>query len=239
MLAPESAALDNQEGLARNADALRLARAGLQKECRVPLAYSMSYMSNHLSDLTLFKRLVRAFEAEGKLAERENRPKDAAFAYLDAVRLGHECSRGGVIIDMLVGVACQSIGCQAMQRLANELQVSDCREAIRQLEEMDAKAETATEIIDHERNWSRHAFGWRGQLVRLMTMQRLKQTEQTTITKLQGQQRAERFLLISLAARAYELDKGQRPNNVTDLVPDYLKAPPRDPVSGSAMITVP
>jgi len=42
-----------------------------------------------------------------------------------------------------------------------------------------------------------------------------------------------RQLLIDLAARAYELDKGQSPANVADLVPDYLKAIPQDPFTGT------
>lgn len=232
-LRSEPAALDNLDSeelrslVAQNAEALRLARAGLKKECRVPLAYSMSYMGNHISDLAVFKRLARGFVAEGMLAELEHRPKSAAVADLDAIRLGHECSRGGIIIDMLVGVACQSIGCRALQKLSNELQASDCREAIRQLEDIDAKAESATEVIDHERSWSRRAFGLRGQLLRLLTIQRLKQAEQTAAAKLQAQQKSERLLLIGLAARVYELDKGQRPRSVSDLVPNYLKAPPR------------
>ncbi len=38
--------------------------------------------------------------------------------------------------------------------------------------------------------------------------------------------------MINFAARAYELEKGKPPRNVTDLVPDYLKAVPKDPVTG-------
>jgi hypothetical protein len=244
-LLPEPAVIDNLRSeelrslVDGNAEALRLARAGLQKECRVPVVCSMSYMSNHLADLTLFKRLVRGFVAEGKLAELDNRQKSAALDYLDAIRLGHECGRGGVIIDALVGLACQPIGCQALQRLSNNLQAPDCREAIRQLEEMDSKAESVTEIINRERSWSRSTFGWRGQLARLMTSKSLRQTEQGVTAKLQAQERTARLLLIDLAARAYELDKRKRPTTVQDLMPNYLKAAPRDPVSGSEMIKVP
>ena len=221
--------------VARNADALRLTRAGVQRECRVPLDYSMSYASNHISDLDIFKRLVRAIVAEGKLAERENRPKDAAPAYLDAIRLGHECSRGGVIIDMLVGVGGQAFGCRAMRGLLGHLQAQECREAIHQLEGMESKSEPATDIVNHERSWGRRTFGWRGQLVRLMTWQSLKQIEQKAIAKLQAQQRASRQQLIDLAVRAYELEKGQSPKNVTDLVPVYLKSVPQDPLTGTIM----
>jgi hypothetical protein len=46
-------------------------------------------------------------------------------------------------------------------------------------------------------------------------------------------------LLIDLAARAYELDKGHRPANLADLVPDYLKAVPQDPFTGTNMVYLP
>jgi hypothetical protein len=46
-------------------------------------------------------------------------------------------------------------------------------------------------------------------------------------------------LTLDLAARAYELDKGHPPANLTDLVPDYLKAVPQDPFTGANMIYSP
>ena len=46
-------------------------------------------------------------------------------------------------------------------------------------------------------------------------------------------------LLIDLAARAYELEKGHRPASLADLVPDYLKAIPQDPVTGTNMVFPP
>jgi competence protein ComGC len=48
-----------------------------------------------------------------------------------------------------------------------------------------------------------------------------------------------RQLLVALAARAYELDKGRRPASLTELVPDYLKAVPKDPASGTNLILTP
>jgi hypothetical protein len=43
--------------------------------------------------------------------------------------------------------------------------------------------------------------------------------------------------MIALAARAYELDKGHRPASATDLVPDYLKAVPQDPATGTNIVS--
>jgi hypothetical protein len=41
--------------------------------------------------------------------------------------------------------------------------------------------------------------------------------------------------LIGLAARACELEKGQRPKIVGDLVPVYLTNVPQDPLTGASM----
>ena len=45
--------------------------------------------------------------------------------------------------------------------------------------------------------------------------------------------------MLALAARAYELDKGHPPASAADLVPDYLKAIPQDPVTGTNLIYSP
>ena len=79
--------------VAKNSDALQAARAGLQEDCAVPLQFSENYMSRHIPELADFKRLAQAFAAEGRLAEMENRPGDAAKSYLDAIRLGHKSAR--------------------------------------------------------------------------------------------------------------------------------------------------
>jgi hypothetical protein len=94
-----------REWVPKSAGALALARAGLSNQCRVPVQYTESYTSNHLDDLAGLKRLARAFAAEGRLAEAENRTDDAIKAYLDTIHLGNESARGGVLIDALVFAA--------------------------------------------------------------------------------------------------------------------------------------
>jgi hypothetical protein len=53
--------------------------------------------------------------------------------------------------------------------------------------------------------------------------------------KLKTHQTRIQALLIQLAARAYELEKGERPKSLADLVPAYLKAIPHDPLTGTNM----
>src|ERR1035441_8694430 len=98
-----------------NAEALKLVRTGLGRECRVPLDYSATSAAN-VHNLPVIKRLAQAMTAEGRLAEMENRPADAAEAYLAVIRLGCAMNQGGLIIDSLVGIAIDSIGSAGMQR---------------------------------------------------------------------------------------------------------------------------
>lgn len=42
-------------------------------------------------------------------------------------------------------------------------------------------------------------------------------------------------LMLLFAARAYELDHGKPPARAADLVPEYLKAVPKDPETGVEM----
>jgi hypothetical protein len=52
---------------------------------------------------------------------------------------------------------------------------------------------------------------------------------------IETQSREQKFnvVLIDLAARAYELEKGHRPKSFADLVPSYLKAIPKEPSSAT------
>ena len=54
-----------------------------------------------------------------------------------------------------------------------------------------------------------------------------------------GNEQREGRLLIDLAARAYELDKGHPPASAADFVPEYLKAIPQDPVTGTNLVYTP
>jgi hypothetical protein len=58
-----------------------------------------------------------------------------------------------------------------------------------------------------------------------------RQSEQRAVAKVNTLQTRERVLLIQLASRAYELEKGERPKGLADLVPAYLKTIPQDPLT--------
>ena len=226
--------------VAKNSDALQLARTSLQEDCAVPLQFSRDWVSRHLPELADYKRLAQAFVAEGMLAGMENRTGDAVKSYLDTIRLGHKSAQGGVLIDQLVGTAIEAMGVSHLQKLVDQLDAKTCRETAATLETLDAQGQTWNEVVQQERAWSRRTYpDIRYRMAELVMSSSLKKALQKAGQKFNWQEKKSRQLIIDLAAHAYVLENGHRPVNLTDLVPDYLKAVPKDPVSGANLILPP
>ncbi len=228
-----------RELINNDAMTLQTARTGLQQECRVTLDYSVT-SSAHLDQLAALKRLAYAFVAEGRLAEMEKRPADAAKSYLDTIRLGDASARGGVLIDQLVGTAIESIGVGNLQKLVDQLDAKSCRETAATLETLDSQRQTWNAVMQQERDWSRRTFpDIRNEIGRIAMRRTLQTTFKTAEEKFDAQIEKTRQLIIEFAARAYQLDKGHSVATVADLVPDYLKAILQDPLTGTNMVFSP
>jgi hypothetical protein len=230
---------DLQTLVSRDSNALQLALAALPKQCCVTLDYSPTshaVLDRHSGLL----RLAQAFAAEGRLAEMQGRADNAANSYLDLIHLGNESSRGGVLIDQLVGTAIEAMGTSDLQELAPKLDAKTCRETAATLETFDGQRQTWDEVMEQEHDWARRTFpGVRYELLRLAERNSTKKIDQKTEQKFDKQLVKTRQLIIDLAARAYELDKGHPPASVADLTPDYLKTIPQDPLTGTNMAYLP
>jgi hypothetical protein len=227
-----------------NARALTLARSALSNQCGVTLQFSRAYVTNHLPELISFRSLAHAFVCEGKFAEKENRFGDAAKSYLDTVHFGNEAARGGVLMDEMIGIAIASLGLEQLQKIADNLDAKSCRDSIQTLETLDIHRQSWADVIQQENVWSRRSYsGLQGRTLRLyyklVYYRTRERNHQRAVDTINSTQKKESQLLIALAARAYELDKGHPPANVSDLVPDYLKAVPQDPVTGTNMVYSP
>ena len=97
-----------------------------------------------------------------------------------------------------------------MEKLAPKLDAKQCREAATLLESCQGKREPAQIIVSRERTWARRAYGFKGQLARLVNYRSMNMSEQKIVSKFTAQQTREQVLLIQLASRAYELEKGER-----------------------------
>ncbi|HXC97791.1 MAG TPA: hypothetical protein VN048_00515 [Verrucomicrobiae bacterium] len=226
----------NREDLASlvvtNAEVLKLVRLGLTRKSREPVDYSTNYSMRLMSDLASFKRLAYLFAAEGRLEELNGHPDDAAESYLDGIRFSQELSRGGLITSMLVCIADEHIETIPLQWLPNSLNAAKCRKVARVLESIDAEEEPIANFVEQERLWRRKMYGLQGQIERLINFRAHQKSMDGVVARVQANQLRRRGMILAFAARAYELEKGKLPQSAADLVPDYLKAVPKDPVTG-------
>ena len=226
-----------RETVSANAAALSLARTGLSNECRVPLQFSMAYATNHVHDLVALRMLAQAFAPEGRLAEMEGRTNDAVRSDLDTIHLGIEAGRGGTMLDGMIGVAIESSGLKPLQNISSRLDAQTCREAVTTLETLGAQKPSWSDLVQQDNAWSHRTFpGIKYQLGKLIMLSTVRQVRQKAEEKFDEHEKETRQLTIDLAARAYELDKGHRPARPADLVPDYLKAIPQDPFTGTNLV---
>lgn len=226
-----------------NKPALNLVRTGLNRECRVPLGNSVNALSLHLPELASIKSLARALRAEARLAESDHRYSEAAQAHLQVMKLGQEAMRGGLLIDGLNGIACKALGSAGLRALIENLDAPTCESIVSQLNRIEERRVSFAEALANEQAWKGRTYTFHRRAVagvyRLMHRADIRQANATAFRKFQLQLKQDRTLTIELAARAYELEKGQPPTDVKELVPVYLKAVPKDPFSDADMTISP
>lgn len=142
-----------------NSDVLTLARAGLKRECKVPVEYSLDAAARHTDELSALKALGRLFRLEAQLAELERRTNDAAQVWVDMVELGQDVTRGGLLIDGMVGVATERVGLTGLKEIVDSIEPEAAQGIHSRLVALEKARESIETIIAHERRWSRRAGG--------------------------------------------------------------------------------
>ncbi len=222
--------------VATNAEAFRLLRLGLTRLCAVPADAAVTNTSAMMADLATMKRLAQLLAAEGRLHELDDQPAAAARTYLDAIRFGNEISRGGVLINRLVGVACEAIGRAALARLLPELKPEAARRLLTDLERVDRTRVPWSEVQRAETRFARQMLPRVNPILWVVQWPQLLRSIKKASEKHYRITAQERLLAAELALRCYQSEKGRPPARLEDLVPDLLSQVPEDPFSGQAMI---
>lgn len=223
--------------VAAHSEALALARTGLSRTCAVPASLFLDDFSQMSYILMGQKRLAQLLVAEGRLAELEDRPVAAARSYLDAVRLGQEISRGGFVINRLVGIACSAIGMSPLGGLAPQLDCEQLKTVVAELEAVDQASVTWNEVWAAEKVFMRNEVRkqpfslawfteWRGFRA---SIRKGKAKHDESAARI-------RLLATELALRCYVEETGKPPTALAELVPDYLRAVAADPFSERPLI---
>lgn len=213
----------------KNANAFEFIAAGVTKECRAPSVRSWEEDELLLPRLSSFKRLAKAIAARSRLAAMDGRATDAVRSALDGVQLGHGVSRSGVLIEALLGLACEQTALGQFPP-TNDLDGKTALVAAQRLAHLDARAPTIAEAVANDRAFSQSADGVTGAV--LIAMMRLFRGDlmDPALKKVEAKWAAQavrrRELILLLARRAYEVEMGKPPTNDSALVPGFLAVLP-------------
>lgn len=221
-----------------NAEALRLLRIGLSRRCAVPTdSHIANFETVVMGDLIGLKRLAKLLSAEGRLAEIENRPSDAARSYTDAIHLGRQISRGGLMIHRLVGIACEGLVSKPLPAVLPKLTCEQLTSLAAELEGIDHSTVLWREVLQNEKRFARADTGdfeypialvsswWRARSIR----RGVQEKHEVASARL-------RLLTVEVALRSYKCRQGRAAETLAQLTPKYLRSAPIDPFSGKPLI---
>jgi hypothetical protein len=101
-------------------------RAALDKPCQIPLRWGDKDFSHSIAEIQSLRNAASALFAQGRLAAMEGRNKDAIASYIDTIRLGRAAMRGGLMIDMLIGITFENMGSSGLAKMRSSLSAEEC-----------------------------------------------------------------------------------------------------------------
>ncbi len=222
--------------VASNRPAITQAIAALAGDCRVPVPANPELWADHAIDLPRLRALSRAFELQAT-AELRRRDATACVATVtNHLRFLHQSCRGGLLIHDLIFVGSLHLALRPLTAALPQLPAPDARAAARALLAIDATREPISEVRANEMAYGRRTPGL---VARFRWWVFGRRDYATMFASHEPRRHAAtlqvRTLALRLAARAYALERGSRPDTAAALVPDYLLEIPVDPTSGKPL----
>jgi hypothetical protein len=224
--------------VAKNRSALDELRRALALPSAVPVQMNQAWMQTHFMNLKNLKAAATAMDSEAFFLRQQGNLTGALDESLDMMRFGKAIARQGLLIDFLVGGACEMMASSRMTNLLTTLNAADCHRAALALEQQDARRESLEDITRRDREWTRKTYGPSALILDVLAQLSFepdKRLSANTAKKYRTIVLRSRLLMLNLAGRAFELERGRKPTRASELVPDYLHAIPVDPESGSAL----
>ena len=224
--------------VAHNEPALQLARKALAKECMVPLDWSAGATwvdQDYLDKCSEMRSVARAFAAETRQASMLGDSDTAIRCGIDNFRLGRVSANGGLNVDWLVGQAIGSIGRRILREQIEQCSEAQCQQIMEAVEKQEPYLESPSQVLQRERAYYRHAIGLMGAYTQLLMHRQLEQALEllNNAEQLYGIMRD--LLRVHVAIRQFELAEERLPENLSDLVPQYLSRVPIDPYAKSEL----
>lgn len=225
---PEAATLPRlQAAAAEGAAAIALVRAGLGDETWRPLDYTAADLSN--AQLTEMRGLARLMETTG-IAKAKSGDADAAAAdFADLTLFGSSQCRGGLLVDMLVGIACGGVGCRGLHEVRDDASHDRRRDVIAKLLEAETLLESFEKTLLRDRVWSQHAYAWHGHLCQLVGDMNGEDYTPSMKSAYDRYLAVLRILRTEYALLQYRDRHGALPDSLSDIPADILRPLPTDP----------
>ena len=202
---------------------------------RVPLD---EFNSVTFGEIDSARQSARMYLALAATQEMEGEFDRAAFTQMDVIRLGHCTGKGGLLVDVLVGIAIQAMGTLDLREIRTDLSRDTCRRLAAELEAMDSYEETEEVIYERDRIWSIHNLGWTHRLYEAMSalMGVDLWNREAAQMAIHRRNTIQHLLMTELALLAYRHDTGSFPEKLDTLVPEYLSTVPTDPFGDGPLV---
>jgi hypothetical protein len=226
--------------IAKQAEAYARLRLGLSRECQVSVwpqnGDLMAALDSSMNNTMPIRSAARALMHEADLARLQGRYSDASEAAIDNIRLGQAIIQDGLLLDYLVGIAIEGIGDQSLYQTLHHLDADQCREAIAALIDVERRREPLDAVMHRDRVWEEHAYGWYDHFYLLMGDVVTPNVRGTGLEPMLHDRTVAttRLLIAEAALRAYQLERGELPDRLEQLTPDFLARLPVDPFDPDA-----
>jgi hypothetical protein len=224
---------------AANEASLERLRVALRGAMKVPLQTTNGWVEQHGRDVDALKKLALVIGVRGRAHMLDGNTNQTAACFLDVLLLGQALPKGGLVSDGVNGLTIETVGMASLRALIPSLSAEFCRQAAQELEQMEAKRESPERILATERDWSARSFGLVNRIGGVLRRSADADRDAKFLSRYEEATGRTRRLMMSLAARAIELETGVQVSNPGTLVPHVLKAVPLDPKSGSPYTDMP
>ncbi|PQV64195.1 hypothetical protein B1R32_10639 [Abditibacterium utsteinense] len=150
-LSPAENLRRQRAAVARNAPALKLLRETLQMPIEVPAATSENDFALAFPSFGSFREMARQLRQESDVRLADGDAVGALDSRLTILELGAAITRGGPVINSLVGIAIESIGRAQLENVAAKLDATQIRAALPRLKAVDARRATHSETLRQEK----------------------------------------------------------------------------------------
>jgi hypothetical protein len=250
------------ELLLQNQDALESARRVLGPTCVVPVRYEEAFFAEHFDQFSHLRNLAVAFRAEAWLAASRNDFRTAARIAIDILELANAVRRGGLVIDLLIGMGISGIAIASLRKIRTKIDRDTRGRVITELHRLEAEREPFADIVARDRDWE-IAVGYEDTPCDLMSLEMddpeecgLSEEEHEVIRQLlqliaycpESDQRkmlrdqdyrilaSMRLLAVDLALQDCHATSGSFPNDLSSLTPQPFAALPVDPYTENSFI---